>query len=577
MNPTALPPAKRALQKVPTGIKGFDGLCDGGLTRGRVTLVSAEAGCGKTLFGMEFVVHGAQDRGEPGLFVSFDESAEELTQNAAGFGFDLDDLIARKLLSLDVVRLGTASVTEAESYDLDGLLSRLERSIGATGAKRIVLDSVECLFDLLPNPRALRAEFSRLLRWLKNQGLTVVITSERGGSTLSRHGLAEYVADCVVLLDQRVHDQITTRRLRISKYRGSRHVKDEVPFTIDERGFNVAPVSSVGLDHEVLDERISSGIPRLDKMLGGKGLYRGSTVLLSGVAGSGKTSIAAHAILAACKRGERCLYVAFEEASRQIVRNMRSIGVDLAPWVDAGLLRFHAARATECGLERHLAAIEREIETTAARVVVLDPVSGLDRVGTPLEVELMLMRLIDSMKRRGVTAILTSLTRGRVATESTDVGLSSLIDTWLLVQFVEGSGERNRALYVLKSRGMPHSNQVREFVMSERGIDLVDVYAGPSGVLTGSARHAQAARERDDSAARRHEIDRRERELAAKQKILKARLGALQAELEAAQDEARMVLSEDREREAAQEQERQQIAELRHADSDAPHGDQPAG
>jgi circadian clock protein KaiC len=559
-------PPLALLEKAPTGIQGFDEITTGGLPRGRPTLVCGSAGCGKTLFGMEFLVRGAIELGEPGVFVSFEESGEELARNVASLGFDLADLIAQKKLAVDHVRVERSDIEEAGEYDLDGLFVRLAYAINSVGARRIVLDTIEALFAALPNEGILRAELRRLFRWLKDRGVTAVITGERGDGTLTRRGLEEYVSDCVILLDQRVQERVATRYLRVVKYRGSAHGTNEYPFLIQERGISVLPVTSLGLAHAASNERMSTGIPRLDAMLGGKGIYRGSSVLLSGTAGSGKTSLAAHCVAAACARGEKCLYFAFEESQGQFVRNMRSIGIDLQPMVDRGLLRFHAARPTLFGLEMHLATMHREVERFEPSVVVIDPITNFTTIGSDFEVRAMLMRLVDYLKSRGTTAIFTSLTAGGDALEKTEVAISSLTDTWLLVRFIESSGERNRGLYVLKSRGMPHSNQVREFLITERGIELVDVYVGPAGVLTGSARHAQEAKERADATLRRQEVERKRREIERKRELLEAQIAAMRAQFEADAHELHAGIHEDEQRESELLGEREQMSRLRQAD-----------
>lgn len=559
--------ALERLEKAPTGIRGFDEITGGGLPRGRTTLVCGSAGCGKTLLGIEFLVRGAALHGEPGVFVSFEEDAAELTRNVASLGFHLDALIARRLLVVDHVHLERSEIEETGEYDLDGLFVRLAYAIDSIGAKRVVLDTLEALFAALPNEAILRAELRRLFRWLKERKVSAVITGERGAGTLTRHGLEEYVSDCVILLDQRVRDQVTTRHLRVVKYRGSSHGTNEYPFLIHDEGLSVLPVTSLGLQHETSSERVSSGIPRLDGMLGGAGFYRGSSVLVSGTAGSGKSSLAAHAVDAACRRGERCLYFAFEESQSQIIRNMRSIGVDLEPWVKSGRLRFQAVRPTLFGLEMHLATMHRLIEEFDPRVVVIDPITNLAAIGTSLEIRTMLTRLIDFLKSRLTTGFFTSLTAGGDDLEQTEVGVSSLMDTWLLVRMIEGSGERNRGLYVLKSRGMAHSNQVREFVMSSRGIDLVDVYVGPSGVLTGAARHAQEAKERADAVVRRQELDRRRRDLERKRAILDAQLAAMRADFEAEERELQAIVDQGEGREAELMRDRDDMSRLRQADT----------
>ena len=554
------------LAKAPTGIEGFDEITAGGLPRGRPTLVCGTAGCGKTLFGMEFLVRGAVEHGEPGVFVSFEENADELTHNVASLGFDLAALREQKLLHIDHIQVERSEIEETGEYDLEGLFVRLGHAVALVSAKRIVLDTIEALFAALPSEGILRAELRRLFRWLKDKGLTAVITGERGEGTLTRRGLEEYVSDCVILLDQRLDNQVATRRLRVVKYRGSRHGTNEYPFLIHERGLSVLPITSLGLQHAAPVERLSTGVPRLDAMLGGAGLYRGSSVLVSGTAGSGKTSLAAHLVAAACRRGERCLYFAFEESQSQILRNMRSIGVDLGPPIEQGLLRIHASRPMVFGLEMHLATMHREIEQARPHVVVVDPVTNLTSIGNSAEIRGMLTRLIDHLKSRAVTSLFTSLTSGGDALEQTEIGISSLMDAWLLVRFLEGNGERNRGLYVLKARGTAHSNQVREFVMSERGIELLDVYAGPAGVLTGSARHAQEARERAEHLTRSQESDRRRRDLARRRQLLEAQIAALRAEFAGVELEAEQSLSQDQSREAQLLCDRDEVALLRHAD-----------
>lgn len=558
------PPAR--LEKAPTGIRGFDEITGGGLPRGRPTLVCGGPGCGKTLFGMEFLVRGAVGHGEPGVFVSFEETGLDLTKNVASMGFDLEALIAEKKVAIDHVRVERSEIEETGEYDLEGLFVRLAYVTGSIGARRVVLDTIESLFAAFSNEGILRAELRRLFAWLRERGLTTVITGERGEGTLTRQGLEEYVSDCVILLDQRVYDQVATRRLRVVKYRGSSHGTNEYPFLIHHDGFSVLPMTSLGLSHDAPVERISLGIPRLDEMLGGRGLYRGGSVLVSGTAGAGKTSIAAHAAAAACARGERCLYFAFEESQAQILRNMRSIGVDLEPWVQSGLLCFHAMRPTFHGLEMHLAMMHRGIEEADPSLVVVDPITNLGAVGTRLDVHAMLLRLVDFLKSRGTTAIFTSLTTGGQPVEQTEMGVSSLMDTWVLLRFVEGNGERNRSLYVLKSRGMAHSNQARELVLSERGIELVDVYTGGAGVLTGTARKAQESRERAEERAHRLETERRQRELARKRELVMAQIAAMHADLAAAEEELRELHRGGGERAAERSRDQDEMARMRHAD-----------
>jgi circadian clock protein KaiC len=481
------------VSKAPTGIQGLDEITGGGLPRGRPTLVCGGPGCGKTILAMEFLMHGARRYGEPGVFLSFEETIEDLTLNFASLGFDPRPLSARRKLSLDYVRVEPSEIQETGAYDLDGLFVRLGHAIDAIGARRVVLDTIETLFDGFSHTRVLRAELRRLFSWLRARGVTAIVTGERGNGGMTRHGLEAYITDCVIVLDHRVIEQNATRRMRVVKYRGSTHGTDESPFFIDESGISVLPIASLGLQHRVSTGRVSSGVRGLDEMLGGKGYFRGSSILVSGTAGTGKTSVAGYFADAACRRGESALYFAFEESAAQIARNLRSIGLDLAPWLAKGLLQVHAARPTTNGLEGHLSAMHRLIEGSRPRVVVVDPISNLIAVGTSAEVKAMLARLIDFMKVRKMTALFTSLTIDEGHPEGTDIGISSFMDTWLVLRNVEGNGERNRMLSVLKSRGMPHSNQVREFVLTNRGLELIDGVRDPHGqVLMGSRRAAHA-------------------------------------------------------------------------------------
>ena len=465
-------PKAESLPKAPTGIAGLDEITFGGLPRGRPTLVCGGAGSGKTLFAMEFLLRGALQYDEPGVFMAFEETERDLAQNVRSLGFDVEDLVAKKKITVDYVHVERSEIEETGEYDLEGLFVRLGAAIDEVGAKRVVLDTLESLFSGFSNPALLRAELRRLFRWLKDRGVTAVITGERGEKTLTRHGLEEYVADCVILLDHRIAEQIATRRMRIVKYRGTSHGTNEYPFLIDEQGFSVLPLTSLALDHLASEERISAGVAGLDAMLGGKGYFRASSIMISGTAGTGKSSLAAHFADATCRRGERCLLFAFEESPAQILRNMRSIGLDLERWIDQGLLRIEASRPTVFGLEMHLVHIHNRVTDFDPRVVILDPISNFTASGSALQAEAMLVRLIDFLKTRGVTAMLVALTPKSGPTDGT--GISSLIDTWLLLHDVEVGAEHRHVLHVLKSRGMQHSNQVREFKITAKGITLAD-------------------------------------------------------------------------------------------------------
>jgi circadian clock protein KaiC len=463
----------RALTKCPTGILGFDEVTHGGLPRGRPTLICGGAGCGKTLFGIEFLARGASEFGEPGVLVSFEEREQDLIENSRSLGFDLKGLVAAKKLALDYVRLERGEIQESGEYDLEGLFVRVDQAIRSVKAKRVVLDTIEGLFAGLGNPGILRAELRRLFYWLKEKGITAVITGERGeGRNLTRQGLEEYVSDCVVTLDQRMEGLTATRHLRIVKYRGSTHGTNEYPFLIDEGGISVLPITSLDLDYPVSDARMSTGVPELDDMLGGKGYYRGSTIMVSGTAGAGKSTLAAHLIEAAAAAGERCVYFSFEESPRQIVRNMGTVGIRLAPLEKRGLLSFASGRPSLYGLETHLVVMRRVVERTRATMVVIDPVTDLMSVGSAAEVRSMLTRMVDFLKGRGITTFMTSLTAAGEGAESSSAKVSSMVDTWLLVRNIEAEGVRRRGLYVLKSRGMPHSNLIREFRVTDRGVEL---------------------------------------------------------------------------------------------------------
>ncbi|SFQ67932.1 circadian clock protein KaiC [Hymenobacter arizonensis] len=537
------------LPKAPTGIEGLDEITEGGLPKGRPTLICGSAGCGKTLMGIEFLVRGIQDYNEPGVLMAFEETGDELAANVASLGFDLKDLQARKMLRVDHVHVDRSEIEETGEYDLEGLFIRLGHAIDSIGAKRVVLDTIEALFSGFPNQAVLRSEIRRLFRWLKDKGVTTVITAERGDGTLTRQGLEEYVSDCVILLDNRVIDQITTRRLRIVKYRGSTHGTNEYPYLISEDGIAVLPVTSLRLDHEVSDEVDSSGVPALDEMFGRRGFYHGSSVLITGTAGTAKTTLGAAFAQEVCKQGKRCLMFVFEESPQQLIRNMRSVGIDLQPLIEQGLLRIEASRPTVNGLERHLVTIHRLVREFKPSAVVIDPISNLISVGNINEVRSMLTRLIDYLKVNNITALFTALINTRYnQSEMTEEGVSSLVDTWISVRDLEGIGERNRGLSILKSRGMAHSNQVREFVVTERGVELLDVVVGPTGIVTGASRLTQQLQQHAQALAAQQETDRRDRELERRRRVLEANIANLRTEFESVEEELRQINTEEQNR-----------------------------
>ncbi|HWQ19940.1 MAG TPA: circadian clock protein KaiC, partial [Methanotrichaceae archaeon] len=519
---------------------------------------------------MQFLANGAAHYGEPGIFMAFEESEDELAKNFASLGIDLKDLTARNKVLVDYVYIDSSEILETGEYDLEGLFIRLGNAIDSIGAKRVVLDTIEVLFSGFQNEAILRSELQRLFRWLKSKGVTAVVTGERGEKSLTRYGLEEYVADCVILLDARMEEQIATRRLRIVKYRGSRHGTNEYPFLIENDGILVMPITSLGLEHIASTERISTGIERLDTMLGGEGYYRGSSILVTGTAGTGKTSLAAHFTDAACKRGERCLYFAFEESPSQIIRNMKSIGINYEPWTQAGLLQIHSMRPMAFGLEMHLVSMLSLIEDFQPKVVVFDPISNMTNVGTASDVKFMLTRLIDYLKTKGVTTLSTSLIDSEHETQAGQ-GISSLMDTWLRLSYIESGSERNRGISVVKSRGMRHSNQIREFMLTDHGAELRDVYLGQEGgLLMGTARAAQEAKELADSVSHRQEMGRKKRELERKIKSLDAEIALLQSDFQSDREELDRIVAEEESRDEAQAQSRDEMAQLRRADGAKP-------
>jgi circadian clock protein KaiC len=552
--------AAKAITKCPTGIRGLDQIMLGGLPRGRTTLVCGNAGCGKTMLGMEFLVQGVTQYEEPGVCLSFEETADELTSNVSSLGFDLRDLIAKKKLMVDYVYIEPSEIEETGDYDLEALFVRLGHAVDSVGAKRVLLDGVEALFAGLSSEAILRSELRRLFRWLKDRKLTAIVTGERGNEGLTRHGIEEYISDCVILLDNRLTDAVSTRRLRVIKYRGSVHGTNEYPFLIDSDGISVMPVTSLELRHRASVEQVSTGVSALDAMFGGKGIYRGSSVLITGTAGSGKTSLLSHYVDAACARGERCVFFTFEESPDEVIRNMRSIGIDLSRWVKKGLLQLHASRPTSLGLELHLIRLHRIVATFKPSSVVIDPMSAMLHSGTESETSLMLVRMIDFFKEKGITAVMTSLTSDASSAEHTEVDISSLIDTWILLRNLESGGERNRGLFVLKARGISHSNQIREFLLTGRGVELREVYLGGAGLVTGSSRVAQEAKDVAEMVVARQRIEKLASSLERKRRLLDAQMASLRMQLESEEQEAKQLIEQEKLRLNVLERDRDDIA-----------------
>jgi circadian clock protein KaiC len=538
------------LPKSPTGTKGFDEITGGGLPRGRPSLVCGPPDAGKSLFALQFLVNGVTRYAEPGVFLAFEESRAEVLANVGSLGFDLDGLERDGRLLVDALPLEPEAVETGE-FDLEALIVRVAWAVERVGAKRLAIDNVEALFAAFGRPALVRSELRRLFRWLKDQELTTVITGERGEGPITRHGIEEYLSDCVVVLDDRVAQDVATRRLRVLKYRGSTHGRNEYPFLIGADGLEVLPTTSLGLNQVVSSDRVSTGVFGLDEMLGGEGVFRGSAVLISGTSGTGKTTVAAGFADAACRRGETVLFFGFEESQAEIERNMASVGLDVADWVEQGLLHFHCERPTTFGLEDHLATMQRLIQKFAPTLVVIDPVSSLARGTTPFDVSAMLMRQIYYLKSAGVTAVMTVLSE-ESGLEHAIQSISSLVDTWLEVVMLEAFGERNRGLYVLKSRGMAHSNQIREFLLSDSGVSLVPVVVGAGGVLTGSARVAAESAERATALGLTLESEELARALERRRESVEAHVAQLRADFVAEESlTKRLIETSEKRQEAA--------------------------
>ncbi|MGJ8592838.1 MAG: circadian clock protein KaiC [Aquaticitalea sp.] len=474
---------KNTIPKTRTGIDGLDEVTEGGFPKGRPTLICGSAGCGKTLFGMQFLVKGITEDNEPGVFMSFEETTKDLTQNVQSLGFNLDQMIAEKKLRIDHVHIERSEIEETGEYDLEGLFVRLNYAIDSIGAKRVVLDTIESLFGGLDNSAILRSELRRLFQWLKDKGVTTIITGERGNNSLTRQGLEEYVSDCVILLDFRVIDQIATRRLRIVKYRGSTHGTNEYPFLIDESGISVLPITSLKLEHKTSDEIVSTGLPALDGLFARGGYFKGSSTLVSGSAGTAKTILATYFALSSCRRNESVLYFSFEESPGQLIRNMKSVDINIEQYVDSKLLHIHASRPSLQGLEMHLLLLHKLIKEHKPLTVIVDPISSLVTVGSGSEVRAMLVRLMDMLKGRGISALFTSLTpKGQSGVGVTENTISSLADTWIKLSNKESNRGRVRNLVVVKSRGMGHNNDVSDFIITDKGIKFLDSHSDQKNI-----------------------------------------------------------------------------------------------
>jgi len=521
------------LTKALTGIKGFDEITDGGLPRNRPTLLCGNTGCGKTVMSMEFLVHGAVQFSEPGVFFSFEETVDELVTNMESIHIDMEKLIREKKIYIEYLESGKSQVAQAGRYDLEGLFMRLQNAIQKVDAKRVVLDSMDALFYGL-DKEILRTEVKRLFKWLKEKGVTSLITSEINEQFVTKTGLEQFVADCVITLDSRVIDQTTTRRLRIVKMRGSGHGINEYPFMIDGAGVSILPVMSQMANQNLTNNRISSGIKDFDGMLDGKGYFEGSSILISGSAGTGKTSIAISLINETCKNNMKGLYCAFEESTSQLTRNMRSIGLDIQPYIASGLLKLYSSRPTIQNLELHLISIQNIIEEFKPQILILDPVTNLMSEGINSEIRQMLAHFVDFLKSKNITTLFTAaITLESIKSNPSDEGISAMMDTWILVRDIELNSERNRGIYVLKSRGMNHSTQVREFVITDEGIKLLPIYVSPHGILTGTSKLEETLRQEEERKLFENKIKIREHELEIKREIMENNISLLKTEFNA--------------------------------------------
>lgn len=529
--------ADKQLAKCPTGIEGLDTITNGGLPRNRLTLICGSAGSGKTSLGVEFLVQGIIKYNEPGLLITFEEKPQEIIENAASIGFDLEDLINKKKLFIEYIQLQEEEIAQSGDYTLEALLIRFEQIVTSIAIKRVSLDTLDSIFAILGNTPILRAEIYRLFSWLKQKNITSLVTSEAGINTLSRNGLEEYISDCVISLRTNIVSEVLTRLLRIVKYRGSKHGTNEYPFLITDSGINLFPITSNYLNNIVSTEFVSTGVKELDEMMDNKGYYQGSTVLITGTAGTGKTSLASIFSNSICQTGERCIYFTFEEMINQILRNMSSINLNLQQWIDKDLLKFYAYRSSIYGLETHLLTIQNLIKQFKPQAVIIDPINNFELIGTELEIKSMMTRLIDFLKAQQITALFTSLTTVINPKEHAEVGISSLIDSWLVLQNLEYAGERTRGITIVKSRGIAHSNQIREFIITSNGVKLEKIYVGPNGILTGSARLDQEEQENLQFLLQEKETLRRKKLLEHKKATLEAKIMALKSEFDADTEE----------------------------------------
>ena len=553
--------------KTPTGILGFDQITHGGLPRGRTTLLLGGPGSGKTIFALSFLVHGARECREPGIFVAFEESSKRIVANAEGFGWNLPGLLPTKIFFLNAQP--APDLIQSGNFDLSGMLAILEVQIKTMGAKRIVFDAIDVLLALLPDPALKRREIYRLNEWLLASGLTGLITAKTGGDEQSSFGFMQFMVDCSVMLNHRVELGVSQRNLRVQKLRGSPFDENESPFVIGKTGFDVAIARMLGrVDFKVTNERVTSGVKRLDTMLGG-GYYRGANVLITGFPGTAKTTLSGAFAEAACRRGERTMFVGFDSDGSEVIRNLRSVGIRLDRYVKRGLLQMISARTITGSAETLLVRIKALAREHRARCLVIDPVSTLSKAGNELTAHGVAERLIDWAKADGITLVCTSLldeTTGQTQV-GTPMHISTLADTWIHLNYLVQAGERNRGISIIKSRGMAHSNQVRELILSDKGVTLTDIYTAGGEVLMGTLRWE---RERADRVA--HEVagvaaKLKRVSLDAEEAVLEVRAKSLQTELLAKQVEKTLLARTTQSREGELSRGRIRMRELRGGDA----------
>ena len=517
---------------VSTGVKGLDDVLGGGIPQGHAMLLVGKPGTGKSILSMEYLLHGIELHKENGVYISFEESEKQIISNAASFGWKFEEMVKKNKLAISYIDMQPEQMRTVGDYDLSALILRVKGAIKKVNARRVVIDGINNLLSTFDDERIIRSDLLRLIREIKEVNATIFITGERGHDSWSKMGFEEYLADGLMHLDNRTDGNYQTREIQVVKCRGINHYTGKSPFIINSEGMSIRPLITADFDYKVLKSRVSTGIADIDNMLGGKGLYRGSTVYITGPSGAGKTSISSSFANGACSRGERALFLAFEESSDQIIRNMKSIGLSLDKWVNEKLLYFYTARATTNSLEGHLDNIMTMVREVEPTCVVLDPISAFRPIANENETKLMLIRLNDYLRARKITTVFTALSSDGEYSEHADVQLSSIADTWIVVRIMDYKGERNNVMQLMKSRGMSHSRQMKEMYFTGNGLKLQNVYQGPEGVLTGAARIGQEKYEKLKEARNVIEIDKNRKKIERKKSLLEASIEALKHEYE---------------------------------------------